>query len=129
MRHWAKRAVKAALINSVIWVTPPPVHLLAAIMPLVSGYSIGSTAGLRWPSGWLAIGLVMGLTLGVVALAAGLLLKEMPPVGHAVVVLLISGGIGLYTALAGSIGAMWGMRRRKSRLPDRAAPPNLPVLG
>ena len=130
MRHWAKRAVKAALINSVVWVTPPPVHLLAAIMPLVSGYSIGSTAGLRWPSGWLAIGLVMGLTLGLVALAAGaiillaagLLLKEMPPVGHAVVVLLISGGIGLYTALAGSIGAMWRMRRRKEQPAELSRP-------
>jgi hypothetical protein len=125
MRHWAKRAVKAALINSVIWLTPPPVHLLAAVMPLVSGYSIGSTAGLRRPMSWLGIGMVMGLTLGLVALAAGgivllaagLVLKEMPPVSYAVVVLIVSGGIGLYTAVAGSVGAMWGMRRGKSSRP------------
>jgi hypothetical protein len=136
MRHWAKRAVKAALINSVVWLTPPPVHLLAAVMPLVSGYSIGSTAGLRWPAGWVGIGVVMGLTLGLAALAAGgiillaagLLLKEMPPVSYAVVVLIVSGGIGLYTAVAGSIGAIWGMRRGKSSRPNRAAPSDLLLL-
>ena len=132
MRHWAKRAVKAALINGVVWLTPPPVHLLAAVMPLVSGYSIGSTEVLRRPMGWLAIGAVMGLTLGLLALAAGgitllvvgLLLKEMPPVGYVKVALIISGGVGLYTALAGSIGAMWGIRRGKRGGPDYAALPD-----
>ncbi|MSQ07532.1 MAG: hypothetical protein EXR54_02930 [Dehalococcoidia bacterium] len=119
MRQWAKRAVKSSLINGVVWLTPPPVHLIAAAMPLVSGYSIGFNAAPTGRLGWLAIGAVMGLTLGAVALAAGgaillgarLILGEAPPAIYAWAALIISGGIGFYTFLAGSAGAMWGMRR------------------
>jgi hypothetical protein len=123
MRHWAKRAVQSALINSVVWVMPPPVHLVAAVMPLVSGYSIGTTSAPGWRLGWLAIGAVMGLTLGAVALAVGgilllgarLVLHETPPAIYTQAGLLVSGGIGLYTFLAASAGAMWGMRRASRR--------------
>lgn len=123
MRHWAKRAVQSALINSIFWLMPPPVHLIAAVMPLVSGYSIGTTSAPRWALGWLAIGAVMGLTLGAVALAVGgilllgarLVLHETPPSVYAVAGLMIAGGIGLYTFLAASAGAMWAMRRGSRR--------------
>ena len=123
MRPWAKRAVKSSLINGVIWLTPPPVHLIAAAMPLVSGYSIGFTAAPSWRLGWLAVGAVMGLTLGAVALAAGgvtllgarLILGEAPPAMYTWAALIISGGIGLYTFLAGSGGSLWGMRRAARR--------------
>jgi hypothetical protein len=119
MNHWAKQAVRAGLLNGLVWLTPPPVHLIALVMPLASGYQIGSTTGPRWPLGWLAIGLVMGLTLGSVALAAGGLtllavatfVEDTPLATYTIVVLIISGGIGCYTALVGSIGAIFGIRR------------------
>jgi hypothetical protein len=131
MPDWAKRAVKAALINSVIWLLPPPVHLVAAVMPLISGYGIGSTLPPQRRLRGLAVGAVMGLTLGALALAAGgitllgarLVLGQWPPGIYLWAGLLAAGGIALYTFLAGSAGALWAMRRGRSR----PAPDSVPV--
>jgi len=114
---WVKRSMTAGLLNALVWILPPPIHFIALLMPLISGYYIGAhRAGKRLA--WLKIGLVMGLTLGGVATVVGLagltlggvLFRIDYPPAYLYWVMAIGGGIGTYTTLAAWVGASVGMR-------------------
>ncbi len=128
MTHWARRAVQSALLNGIIWLTPPPIHLIALAMPVVSGYSIGLNSRPNLPLGWLVVGLIMALTLGSLVLTVGILslLAAKIIFGnlsgiYTVVVLILAGSIGGHTGIAASIGAMYGMRKTRPDSGSRIA--------
>ena len=127
MSWWLRRSVIAGLLNALVWILPPPVHFIAVLMPLVSGYAIGARRTSK-PLAWLKIGLVMGLTLGGVATVVGLvgltvggaLFRIDYPPTYRYWVMAIGAGIGAYTALAGYVGAFVGMRWGERLTPGAA---------
>jgi hypothetical protein len=119
MRPWWQRCVAAALINGLIWLTPPPVHFVALFLPFFSGYAIASGRHIKglWAS--TQIGFIMGLTLGSTIMVIGILAiaviswLEYRVTGiYLVVVISVSCSIGSYTAIAAGMGALWATYRR-----------------
>jgi hypothetical protein len=111
--------VAAALINGLIWLTPPPVHFIALFLPFFSGYAIASGRHIKglWAS--TQIGFIMGLTLGSTIMVIGILAiaviswLEYRVTGiYLVVVISVSCSIGSYTAIAAGMGAFWAAYRR-----------------
>jgi hypothetical protein len=111
--------VSAALINGLIWLTPPPVHFIALFLPFFSGYSIASSRHVKglWAS--TQIGLIMGLTLGSTIMVIGTLaIAVISWFEHRVngiylaVVIGVSCAVGGYTALTACLGALWSTYRR-----------------
>jgi hypothetical protein len=109
----------AALLNGLIWLTPPPVHFIAFFMPFFSGYSIASDRPVKglWAS--MEIGLIMGLTLsstiiviGIVAIAVISFVLGGNTDTYKVVAVVVALAIGSYTAIAACIGAVLAVHRR-----------------
>ena len=109
----------AALINGLIWLTPPPVHFIALFLPFFSGYAIASGRHIKglWAS--TQIGFIMGLTLGSTIMVIGILAiaviswLEYRVTGiYLVVVISVSCSIGSYTAIAAGMVALWATYRR-----------------
>jgi hypothetical protein len=123
MRGWWRRCVFAALLNGLVWLTPPPIHFIALFMPFFSGYAIASSRQVKglWPS--LEIGFVMGLTLGSTIMVIGILaitvislLESGVTEVYIVVVIIFALAIGSYTTIAACTGALlatyWEARSR-----------------
>jgi hypothetical protein len=122
MRTWWQSCVSAALINGLIWLTPPPVHFIALFLPFFSGYAIASGCHIKglWTS--IQIGFIMGLTLGSTIIVIGILaiaviswLEYRVTEIYFVVVISVSLAIGGYTAIAAGMGALWAAYRYSSR--------------
>ncbi|MBM3926034.1 MAG: hypothetical protein FJ320_08625 [SAR202 cluster bacterium] len=119
---WWRRCISAALINGVVWLTPPPIHLISLFMPFFSGYSIALSRTTKGLVESLQIGVVMGMTLGGAAMAAGLatigviswLLSGIPTI-YLIVAVSIGGGIGIYTGTAACAGALVAAGRERAR--------------
>jgi hypothetical protein len=119
MRTWWQRCIYAALLNGLIWLTPPPVHFIALFLPFFSGYSIASSRCVKglWAS--TQIGFIMGLTLGSTIMFIGTLaiavvswLGDRDTAIYFAVVIGVSFAIGGYTAITACIGALWAAYRR-----------------
>jgi len=118
MTVWWRRCISAALINGVVWLTPPPIHLISFFMPFFSGYSIASARPTKGLLASLQIGLVMGLTLGGAAMAMGAVIIGVISVfqsGISSIYLIVAEsiglGIGIYTGTAACTGAMMAAGR------------------
>jgi hypothetical protein len=107
MRVWWQRCMLAALLNGVVWLTPPPIHLIALLMPFFSGYAIASNRQAKGLLASIEIGLVMGLLSVVVA---SLLLADVTAI-YLFIVIILGLGIGSYTAMAACIGALIAAHR------------------
>ncbi len=126
MTVWWRRCISAALINGVIWLTPPPIHLISFFMPFFSGYSIATA---RPAKGWVAslqIGVVMGLTLGGAAMMMGLVIIGVISLfqsGISSIYLIVAEsiglGIGVYTGTAACTGALMAAGRSASLKVDK----------
>jgi hypothetical protein len=108
----------AALLNGLIWLTPPPIHVVSLFMPFFSGYSIASERRVKglWAS--IEIGAIMGLTLGsiiivigIIAIAVISLIQDGSTQTYKVVTIVVASAIGSYTAIAGCIGAVLAAHR------------------
>jgi len=119
VKRWWLRCILSALLNALIWVTPPPVHFVSLLLPFFSGYSIASGWEKKGLLPALRIGGVMGLTLGATALAAGglgslvvgALLGIGIPFSFGVIFFYVCVAIGCYTAMAATIGALLANRK------------------
>jgi hypothetical protein len=117
----------AGLLNGVVWLTPPPIHFIALLMPFFSGYAIASSRHVNGLLASIEIGLVMGLTLGSTAMAVGilsvvvasLLLSGVTAI-YLFIVIILGLGIGSYTAMAACIGALIAAHRA-SRSPGEGS--------
>ena len=124
MKAWWWRCISSALLNGVIWLTPPPIHFISLVMPGVSGYSIAASRRAKGLLPSFQIGAIMGLTLASLVLIMGALivagLAAFLPLNARLSFILLfiaAGALGAYTALAAFSGALYAAYRGPSTEP------------
>lgn len=108
----------SALWNGALWLTPFPLHLISLVLPFVSAYAIASDRTVKGVLPSLEIGLVMGLSLLMIAaipsipIVLTLSIFFSVDVGLAVTIaLIVAGAAAGYTFALAFTGALYAAYR------------------